>query len=665
MSADASGARNVSGNDSGNPLDIPEFPTEAEYPEPFVARYELLELLSENDYAKTLLVRDRSSGALCVAKCCGTDSPLCGRTEPEGLRNLPSSPLPAFVADFRDDKTYCVLREYVPGESLDRVCGKRRFSDAEIIRIGEQLCGQLLLLHQLDPPVIHRDIKPENVILRPDGQAVLIDFGIAREYRADAGEFIFPGENRPDAGEFSFPGENRPDAGEFSSPGENRPDAGKFFLPGENGSGGRHPEFAGLSSDTVIMGTKGFAAPEQYGFSQTDARSDIYSLGMLLAWLCRFRDSGSEAGKPKDSSALTRIIRKCCAFDPSRRYRNAAALKRALHKAAVIRTTGWYVRRFAAVSVPLILAAVILSRVFTVRNPAEAAAVSSAEPPAEAVAISFTEPLIEESVRMQLFLPDDAPVPSDRLAEVTGLYIVNDKAYRDETSFYDAIGDLYTGGKIPHGTLSSLEDIRLLPSLTRVCIAAQSLTDIRALSALKHLEKLEIKHNQVEDISVLKGMESLVSVGINDNPVTDISVLTQCPNLAYLDLCDVRDYDASVIGMLGDFQYLDLSNPTDSYRHLGGRDIVRLRLAWTSFSSLEDLKDVTGLEELDISHTKVTDLTGLEVHKDLKRLNLSALFLHSLKILEQLPCLETVTLSREMAPLAGELGDPAFSIVYE
>ena len=619
MSADASDARKFSGTDSGNPLDIPEFPTEAEYPEPFVARYELLELLSENDYAQTLLVRDRSSGALCVAKCYETDSPLCGRGEPEGLRNLPPSPLPAFVADFRDDKKYCVLREYVPGESLARVCGKRHFSDAEIIGIGEQLCGQLLLLHQLDPPVIHRDIKPENVILRPDGQAVLIDFGIARKYRADAGEFIFPCENRPDADGFIF--------------------------PCENGSAGRHPEFAGLSSDTVIMGTKGFAAPEQYGFSQTDARSDIYSLGMLLAWLRRFRDSGSEAGNPKDSSALARIIRKCCAFDPSRRYPNAAALKRALHKAAVIRTTGWYVRRFAAVSVPLILAAVVLSRV--------------------AVAISFTEPLIEESVRMQLFLPDDAPIPSDRLAEVTGLYIVNDKAYGDENSFYDAVDDLYTGGKIPHGTLSSLEDIRLLPSLTRVCIAAQSLTDIRALSALKHLEKLEIKHNQVEDISVLKGMKSLVSVGINDNPVTDISVLTQCPNLAYLDLCDVRDYDASVIGMLGEFQYLDLSNPTDSYRYLGGRDIVRLRLAWTSFSSLEDLKDVTGLEELDISHTKVTDLTGLEVHKDLKHLNLAALFLHSLKILEQLPCLETVTLSRDMTPLAEELDAPAFSIVYE
>ena len=626
MSVDASDVRNFSRNDSGNPLHIPEFPTEAEYPEPFVARYELLELLSEHDSARTILVRDRSSGVLCVAKCCETDSPLCGRAEPEGLRNLPPSPLPAFVADFRDDRTYCVVREYVPGESLAQVCGKRSFSDAQIIRVGEQLCGQLLLLHQLDPPVIHRDIKPENVILRPDGQAVLIDFGIAREFRVDADP---------------------------------------FFLPGENGSAGRRPDFARLSSDTVIMGTKGFAAPEQYGFSQTDARSDIYSLGMLLAWMRHSRNGASADGNPKDPSALSHIIRKCCSFDPSRRYRNAAALKRALQKAAVIRTTGWYLRRVAAFCVPLILAAVILSRTFTDRNPSEAPAVSSAEQPAEEIAVSFAEPLVEESVRIQLRLSPDQPVPPDRLTEVTGLYLVNDKAYGDESSFYDAVNDLYTGGMIPHGTLTSLKDIRLLPSLTRVCIAAQSLKDIRALSALKHLEKLEIKHNQVEDISVLKGMENLVSVGINDNPVTDISALTQCPSLAFLDLCDVRSYDASVIGMLGDFQYLDLSNPTDSFRYLDSKCILRLRLAWTSLSSLQDLEDVTGLEELDISHTKVTSLSGLEVHKNLKRLNLAALPLHSLKILEQLPYLETVTLSREMAPLAEDLDAPSFLIVYE
>ena len=87
------------------------------------------------------------------------------------------------------------------------------------------LAEAMKALHTSDPVVIHRDIKPKNIIVRDDGSLALIDFGISRVYKKEA------------------------------------------------------------TSDTVISGTEGFAPPEQYGFMQTDIRSDIYSFGVVLSWL--------------------------------------------------------------------------------------------------------------------------------------------------------------------------------------------------------------------------------------------------------------------------------------------------------------------------------------------------------------------------------------------
>ncbi|UVI27672.1 serine/threonine protein kinase [Paenibacillus spongiae] len=95
----------------------------------------------------------------------------------------------------------------------------------EIIRTGLQLCQALIYLHSQYPPIIHRDLKPTNVMIDRSGHVRLIDFGIARRYKADAGQ------------------------------------------------------------DTVQLGTPGFAAPEQEGAGQSDARTDIFGLGALIYYL--------------------------------------------------------------------------------------------------------------------------------------------------------------------------------------------------------------------------------------------------------------------------------------------------------------------------------------------------------------------------------------------
>ena len=144
----------------------PILPDEREYPEALRARFELLECFSAKADTQTLLARDRTTGTLCVVKCCLKGGLLYDHAEPDALKALDAPPLPRFVAEYTGEDMRCVLREYVPGQSLAEAAAHRRFSEDEIIAIGGQLCDQLASLHGLDPPVIHRDIKPQNVVLR-------------------------------------------------------------------------------------------------------------------------------------------------------------------------------------------------------------------------------------------------------------------------------------------------------------------------------------------------------------------------------------------------------------------------------------------------------------------------------------------------------------------
>ena len=148
------------------------------------------------------------------------------------------------------------------------------------------------------------------------------------------------------------------------------------------------------------------------------------------------------------------------------------------------------------------------------------------------------------------------------------------------------------------GPITSLEDVKQLPNLRFMLIAANHLTDLSPLSGLTKLEKVEFKHNSIAEITPLKGLTGLGYVGLNDNPVTDISPLAALPNLRYLDLCDASSYDPGVIGSLGDFDSLNISNRTDSWKYLGTRTVHDLRLGWSGIDSVDALKNVTGITHL-------------------------------------------------------------------
>ena len=577
------------GRETGAPgHEIPDLPDESEYPRELTAKYELMECLADKAETRTLLAVDREDGSKCAVKCYLRGSALFDRSEPEELRKVlwkpEEGPSPRFVAEYRNGEMRCVLREYVPGDTLSELAERRSFTEKEVLEIGLQLCDQLDVLHSMDPPVIHRDIKPQNVVIRPDGKAVLIDYGIAR-VRSDN------------------------------------------------------------ETDTVAFGTQGFAPPEQYGYSQTDARSDIYSLGVLLNWLL-YRDTKIAGRGP---SALDKVIARCAAFDPQKRYGDVRQVKRALVAARPEERGKRGVLYFAAAVLVAVLAVAGLTAAVRGRR----------------ARVSFQEPLVEQAVRMNLGLEEQTPVTQDMLAQVTGIYIVADAAYPDADEFYPAISRWYAEGNKVHGTLRTLEDLAGMPELAQVCVVAEELKSLAPLEGLGKLDKVECKHNYITDINVLAEMDRLTSVGINDNPVEDLSPLTKCPNLAFLDLCGVRNYDPAVIDELGNFDLLDISNPTSSYEHLAGKRILDLRVAWTGLRDLHVLDEVSHLERLEIDHTDVTDLAPLAVHTGLKVLKISELPVTDLSVLLQLPQLEEVIISEDMRPAAEALGDVPFTVRVE
>ena len=171
--------------------------------------------------------------------------------------------LPQIMETEERDGMVAVLEEYIQGDSLAYLLEGALFSHAEARKITMQLCNALWVLHKLG--AVHRDIKPENVMIR-GGEAILIDFDASRIFKSDTNQ------------------------------------------------------------DTQILGTTGYAAPEQYGIAQTDERADIYSLGVLLNIML----TGKHPSKELASGRLGRIVQKCTMVNPEKRYKSVLYLMEAL-----------------------------------------------------------------------------------------------------------------------------------------------------------------------------------------------------------------------------------------------------------------------------------------------------------------------------------------------
>lgn len=171
--------------------------------------------------------------------------------------------LPQIMEAAEQDGQTAVLEEYVQGDTLAELLMGARLTEREARQVTMQLCQALHVLHSMG--AVHRDVKPENVILR-GSDAVLIDFDAARIYKDES------------------------------------------------------------ESDTQVLGTTGFAAPEQYGIFQSDERADIFSLGVLLHIML----TGKHPSREMAAGKMGRIVRKCTMTAPEQRYQSARALMEVL-----------------------------------------------------------------------------------------------------------------------------------------------------------------------------------------------------------------------------------------------------------------------------------------------------------------------------------------------
>ncbi len=214
--------------------------------------------LKDTGSKKICFVRDTATGRVFCRKSLSVyDVPVFDYLSSSGCPNLPE-----IIGYTETDGRLTVLEEYVPGENLAYVLQNGGLSRAERFAVIRDICSALRHLHSAKPyPIIHRDIKPQNVMLTEDGRAVLIDLETAVMYR--------PGETR----------------------------------------------------DRQTVGTREYAAPEQYGYSQSDERTDIYALGKIIGELF-----------PRDARML-KVSAGACETDPENRFQDIDSLENAVARA--------------------------------------------------------------------------------------------------------------------------------------------------------------------------------------------------------------------------------------------------------------------------------------------------------------------------------------------
>lgn len=244
----------------------------------FEGKYEILKVLGKGGTGTVYLARNVKLGTLWAIKEIkkGRDIRVELLAEPHILKRLRHPALPRVFDIIEDDRHVYTVVDYMDGVSLDRELARAgKFDEKTVIGWALQLCDVLNYLHGQKPnPIIYRDLKPSNIILSKDGSLKLIDFGTAREYKSES------------------------------------------------------------DSDTLYIGTRGYAAPEQYGFGQTSMATDIYSLGVTMHQLLTGKDPTSPPFEIKPvryydkslSPSIEHVIAKCTRTDPKERYASSEEL---------------------------------------------------------------------------------------------------------------------------------------------------------------------------------------------------------------------------------------------------------------------------------------------------------------------------------------------------
>lgn len=553
-------------------------------PEDMQEHWTVYECLKESEDSSTFLVKETVTGILCVLKWGRNRQAEFLRNEMEIMEKMADrklSGIPKTYRIFEENGEVYLVREYIEGMSLAQmVLQKGGISEAEICRISRKICQTAEQFQNPDEPMIHRDIKPENIVVTPGGEVVFIDFGTMRSYKKDG------------------------------------------------------------SRDTFVVGTRGTAAPEQYGYTQTDQRTDVYAIGQTMLYMVSESYEMNQLSECAVSRRMKKIIEKACSFEPDKRYGDAAQLRRAVEKCQANNRKKVYKKAgavFGLIAAGYILAIFSPDGTVIENKRIETAEQSAAEEQIQAEII-FREELIEEAVRKELGLSKTDKITASMLENVRKLRIVGKEILDDEDTFWGegrhVDGKDSSFGSV-RGNITDLSDLAQMVNLEELALCNQKIEDISGLKELP-LKKLYLSKNMITDFSVLLNLIDLDTLCIMENPAENLSVIGECTGILRLNIQGMNLTDIDFLKNLS-LDYLDMSN---------------VEVENNIFEPLAEMKKLDTLCMCDVNEAAAETLSQMSTLKALFMWGDSTI-LENLKPLKGMTQLETLAFTTQISSLEG------------
>lgn len=553
-------------------------------PEDMQEHWTVYECLKESEDSSTFLVKETATGILCVLKWGRNRQTEFLRNEMEIMKKMADrklSGIPKAYRIFEENGEVYLVREYIEGMSLAQmVLQKGGISEAEICRISRKICQTAEQFQNPDEPMIHRDIKPENIVVTPGGEVVFIDFGTMCSYKKDG------------------------------------------------------------SRDTFVVGTRGTAAPEQYGYTQTDQRTDVYAIGQTMLYMVSESYEMNQLSECAVSRRMKKIIEKACSFEPDKRYGDAAQLRRAVEKCQANNRKKVYKKAgavFGLIAAGYILAIFSPDGTVIENKRIETAEQSAAEEQIQAE-ITFREELIEEAVRKELGLSKTDKITASMLENVRKLRIVGKEILDDEDTFWGeghhVDGKDSSFGSV-RGNITDLSDLAQMVNLEELALCNQKIEDISGLKELP-LKKLYLSKNMITDFSVLLNLIDLDTLCIMENPAENLSVIGECTGILRLNIQGMNLTDIDFLKNLS-LDYLDMSN---------------VEVENNIFEPLTEMKKLDTLCMCDVNEAAAETLSQMSTLKALFMWGDSTI-LENLKPLKGMTQLETLAFTTQISSLEG------------
>lgn len=603
-------------------------------PEDMQEHWTVYECLKESEDSSTFLVKETATGILCVLKWGRNRQAEFLRNEMEIMEKMADrklSGIPKTYRIFEENGEVYLVREYIEGMSLAQmVLQKGGISEAEICRISRKICQTAEQFQNPDEPMIHRDIKPENIVVTPGGEVVFIDFDTMRSYKKDG------------------------------------------------------------SRDTFVVGTRGTAAPEQYGYTQTDQRTDVYAIGQTMLYMVSESYEMNQLSECAVSRRMKKIIEKACSFEPDKRYGDAAQLRRAVEKCQANNRKKVYKKAgavFGLIAAGYILAIFSPDGTVIENKRIETAEQSAAEEQIQAEII-FREELIEEAVRKELGLSKTDKITASMLENVRKLRIVGKEILDDEDTFWGegrhVDGKDSSFGSV-RGNITDLSDLAQMVNLEELALCNQKIEDISGLKELP-LKKLYLSKNMITDFSVLLNLIDLDTLCIMENPAENLSVIGECTGILRLNIQGMNLTDIDFLKNLS-LDYLDMSNmevennifePLTEMKKLdtlcmcdvneaaaetlSQMSTLKALFMWGDSTILENLKPLKGMTQLETLAftTQISSLEGIEQFPSLNFLSVSFSLVKDLSPVTGAKNLQVIDISnadiKNFEPLFGHSG---------